>query len=76
MRVNPAADEQVVAVAEVEEGVVAFFRRVAGVRGADLVRDDEVVDEEGVGDEGSAEDTACFEVAQGVWVGEVEEGCS
>ena len=76
VRVDPAAHEQVVAVAEVEEFVVAFFRRVAGVGRADLVGYDEVVDEEGVGDEGAAEDATGFEVAEGVWVGEVEEGCS
>ena len=50
MRVDPAADEQVVAVAEVEERVVACFRRVACVGCGGLVGDDEVVDEEGVGD--------------------------
>jgi hypothetical protein len=73
--VDPAADEKIVAVAEVKEFVVAFFGRVAGVRGADLVGDDEMVNEEGVGDEGSAEDAAGFEVAEGVWVREIEEGC-
>ena len=75
MRVDPAADEKVVAVAEVEECVVAFFGRVAGVGGADLVGNDEVVDEEGVGDESSAEDAASFKVAEGVWMREIEEGC-
>lgn len=56
-------------VAVVEQGIVAFFRCVAGVRGRGLVGDDEVVDEEGVGDEGAAEDAAGLEVAKGVWVG-------
>lgn len=63
---DPAADEKIVAVAEVEEFVVAFFGSVAGVGRADLVRDDEVVDEEGVGDESPAEDAAGFGVVEGV----------
>ena len=70
----PAADEEIVAVAVIEQGVVAFFSSVAGVARGVLVRDDEVVDEEGVGDEGTAEDAAGFEVAGCVRVGQVEEG--
>ena len=71
---DPAADEEFILVAEVEEVVVPFFGRVAGVGGAALVGDDEVVDEEGVGDEGAAEDAAGFQVAKSIGMGEVEEG--
>lgn len=74
--VDPAADEQVVGVAVVEEVVVAAFRRVAGVACAVLVGYDEVGDEEGVADYRPAEDAAGFEVAGCVGVGEVEEGCA
>lgn len=74
MRVDPARDEEVVGVAVVEEGVVAFFGRVAGVGGGGLVWDDEGVDKERVGEGGRAEDSAGFEVAGCVGVGEVEEG--
>lgn len=73
MRVDPAADEQLVRVAVVKERVVAGFGRVAGVRGAVLFREDEVRDEESVADEGAAEDGTGFEVARCVCVGEVHE---
>ena len=76
MSVNPATHKQVVAVAVVEQVVVTRFRRVAGVARAVLVRDDEVGDEERVGDEGAAEDGASFEVSEGLWVRDVEEGCA
>ena len=45
MRVDPAADEQVMRVAEVEKRIVTFLGCVAGVRGGGLVGDDEVRDE-------------------------------
>lgn len=47
MRVDPAADHEFLAVDVVEEGVFAFVGRLACVGCADLVRDDEVADEEG-----------------------------
>ena len=74
MRVNPPTDEQFVGIAVVEERVVAGFGSVAGVRGGGLVGNDKVVNEEGVGDEGTAENAAGFEVPQGVGVCEIEEG--
>lgn len=74
VRVDPAADEELVAVAVVEKGVVAGFGGVACVGCGGLVGDDEVVDEERVGDDGPAEDAAGLEVALGVLVGDVEEG--
>lgn len=71
---DPAADEQVVPIAIVEESIVAALRRVAGVARAVLVWDDQVVDEEGVGDQRAAEDAAGFEIEGCVGMGEVEKG--
>lgn len=73
MRVDPAADEQGVRIAVVEERVVARFRGVAGVACGVLGGEDEMADAEGVGHDGAAEDAAGFEVAGCVGVREVEE---
>jgi len=71
--VDPAADEEGVGVAVVEEGGVAGGGRVAGLRGGVLGGEEEVRDFEGGGGEGGGEDAAGFEVGEGVGVGEVEE---
>lgn len=73
---DPATDEELVGIAVVEEIVVALFRCVAGVGGGLLIGDDEVVDEEGIGDYGPAEDTTGFQVAESVGMCKIEEGCS
>ena len=73
MRVNPAADEEIIAIAEVKEFVVAVFGRVAGVGCAFLVGDDKVIDEESVGNQRAAEYAAGLEVAKSTWMCEIEE---
>ena len=62
------------AVAEVEELVVALLGGVAGVRCTLLIWDYEMVDEERVGNEGRAKDAARLEIARCVRIGKVEEG--
>lgn len=74
MGVNPTTDQKVIAVAEIEEFIVAFFRCVAGVRSAQLVGNDKMVDEERVGDECPAKDAAGFKVSKCISVRYVEEG--
>ena len=48
MRVDPPAYQELVAITEVEQLVITFFSGVTGIGGADLVRNDKVVDEQRV----------------------------
>lgn len=75
MRVDPAADEEVVAVAEIEQFVVALFCGVACVACACLVGDHQVTDEQRIGDDCSAENAACLQVTVCVRMSVVQECC-
>jgi hypothetical protein len=68
---NPPQRQKGMFILEIKQGL--FVGRLARVRRGYLRGDDEVDDDKGVVAEDTAEDTACFEVAGCVWLGEVEE---
>src|ERR1700712_2061056 len=71
MRMNPPQRHQIMLIYVIEQCALIYC--IASIRCSFLFRDDEFGDEEGVGDEGSAEDSTGFEVLLGVWRGDAEE---
>lgn len=63
---DPAADQQIVAIYVFEERIVACVGRVACVACAGLLWYYHVRYKEGVGEQSRADDAACLEVSRGV----------
>lgn len=73
---DPATNHELLTVDVVEQLSIAGISGIACVARGDLVRNDEMGDEEGVRNKGSAENPARLEVEQGVGCGEGEEARS
>ncbi len=65
MRVNPPQYHQIFGVAVIKQ--LRLVDSVTRVRSAFLIRDDQLGDEEGVGNERAAQNAACLEVGAGIF---------